>query len=73
MHRREPQAAPPRLLRYEQVHERVPYTRQHLSRLEKAGSFPRRVQIGPNSVGWFEHEVEEWLANLPRAGAGEAE
>ncbi|MEM9148018.1 MAG: AlpA family phage regulatory protein [Pseudomonadota bacterium] len=32
-----------------------------MARLEKAGKFPRRVQIGPNRVGWVEDEVLEWL------------
>lgn len=28
--------------------------------------FPKRVRLGPNSVGFFEHEIENWLANRPR-------
>jgi prophage regulatory protein len=39
----------------------VPYTRQYLSRLEKRGKFPRRVQLGPNAVAWLEHEIDAWL------------
>ncbi|MGD9786040.1 MAG: helix-turn-helix transcriptional regulator [Hyphomicrobiaceae bacterium] len=39
----------------------VPYTPQHILRLEKAGTFPRRIPIGPNRVGWYLHEVETWL------------
>jgi prophage regulatory protein len=30
-------------------------------RLEQAGQFPRRFQIGGRVVGWFEDEIEEWL------------
>jgi prophage regulatory protein len=30
-------------------------------RLEDAGQFPARLQLGPNSVGWFEDEVDAWL------------
>lgn len=40
----------------------VPYTPQHILRLEKRGLFPRRVQVGPNRVAWLLSEVEEWLA-----------
>lgn len=29
-------------------------------RWTKRGLFPRPVQLGPNSVGWKEHEVVEW-------------
>jgi prophage regulatory protein len=32
----------------------VPYTPQHILRLEKEGKFPRRVQVGPNRVAWLE-------------------
>lgn len=35
----------------------------HLWRLEKAGRFPRRMKLGPNSVGWLESEIDEWIAS----------
>ena len=38
-------------------------------RQEKAGRFPQRIRIGPNSVAWDLGEVEAWLDSLPR-GAG---
>jgi prophage regulatory protein len=44
----------------------IPYTRQHLARLEKAGKFPARVQIGANRVGWLESEIDAHGRNLPR-------
>lgn len=37
------------------------YSRMHVDRLEKAGKFPKRVKLGENSVGWFEHEIDAWL------------
>ena len=40
----------------------VPYTSQHILRLEKRGLFPRRIQIGPNRVAWLLSEIEEWVA-----------
>ncbi len=43
------------------VRELVLYTPQHIARLEKAGQFPKRVQLGPSRVGWVESEVLEWL------------
>jgi len=30
-------------------------------RLEKAGRFPRRIQLGGNSVGWFNTDVDAWM------------
>jgi prophage regulatory protein len=50
-----------RLLPWREVERRVPYTRQHLMRLEKAGAFPRRVQVGGNRVAWIESEVNDWI------------
>lgn len=40
----------------------IPYTRQHLSRLEKQGKFPKRVRIGENRVAWVETEIDEHKA-----------
>lgn len=50
-----------RLLSKRQLKEMVLYSPQHIARLEKAGRFPKRVQIGPNRVGWVEDEVLDWL------------
>ena len=32
----------------------------HVDRLEKAGLFPKRIQLGPNTVAWAEHEIDEF-------------
>ena len=50
-----------RFLSKRQVRERVLYSPQHIDRLERAGKFPKRVQLGPNRVGWIESEVDEWM------------
>ena len=42
----------------------VPYTRQHIARLEKVGRFPQRVRMGngPRSrCGWVHDEVQAWI------------
>ena len=44
-----------------QLKELVLYSPQHMARLEKAGKFPKRVQLGPNRVGWVEDKVMDWL------------
>jgi len=49
-----------RFLLKAEVIARIGYTDQHLLRLEKAGKFPRRVQIGPGRVGWVDSEIEQW-------------
>jgi prophage regulatory protein len=35
----------------------IPYSRQHIDTLEKAGKFPKRVKIGPKCVRWIESEI----------------
>ena len=39
----------------------VPFSDNHLRRLEAAGEFPARLRIGKNRVAWLRHEVEAWL------------
>lgn len=52
-----------RVLRIKQTRDRVGgLTDQWLRKLEERGQFPRRIRLGPNSVGHLEHEVDEWLA-----------
>ncbi len=50
-----------RMLSKAQVRELVLYSPQHIARLEAAGQFPKRVQLGYNRVGWVEQEVLDWL------------
>nr|WP_306263977.1 AlpA family phage regulatory protein [Pararhizobium sp. IMCC3301] len=50
-----------KLLSKRQVKEMVLYSPQHIARLEAAGQFPKRVQLGVNRVGWVEEEVLDWL------------
>tara|TARA_B100000745_G_scaffold248580_1_gene170630 strand:- start:16824 stop:17048 length:225 start_codon:yes stop_codon:yes gene_type:complete len=50
-----------RILSKRQLKEMVLYSPQHVARLEKAGKFPKRIQLGPNRVGWVEAEVLDWL------------
>ncbi len=49
----------------------IPYSRVHLRRLEAAGSFPGRVQLGGNAVAWIESEIDAWLEE--RAAERDAE
>ena len=45
----------------------INFCRQHLDRLEKAGKFPRRIQISPARIGWLESEVDAWLQSKAEA------
>ena len=49
----------------------VPYSDQHIYRLEQQGLFPRRVKIGQHRVGWVEAEVLDWIeARMAEREAG---
>jgi len=39
----------------------IPYSPQHIARLEAAGRFPKRIQLGQNRVAWLLKEIDEWL------------
>ena len=41
-------------------------SRTTLWRLEREGTFPARVRLSENSVGWREDEVLIWLKSRPR-------
>jgi prophage regulatory protein len=38
-------------------------SRTTIWRMENYGSFPKRVSLGANSVGWKLNEINEWLKN----------
>ncbi len=63
---------PPRkVLRFSALKDRVPYSRVQVWRKsnDPDDDFPAAVELGPNAVGWFEDEVEAWLASRPRRGS----
>ena len=55
---------------YTRVGERVGKTRITIWRDVKAGTFPAPIELGPNSVGWYEDEIDDWLASRPRRTYG---
>lgn len=50
-----------KILRGREVTERTGLSRTSLWRREKQHAFPHRVALGPNSVGWFEDEIDAWI------------
>jgi prophage regulatory protein len=61
-----------RFIRYEQLKsdKGIPFSRVHVDRLEKAGSFPQRVRLGKNTVVWREDEIDAWaLARYAERGS----
>ena len=62
-----------RLLSYRQLVEEkgIRFSRTHLRRLmddpEYAHvGFPKAVQVSTGRIGWYEHEIDDFLKNRPR-------
>lgn len=51
----------PRIITRRELRLIVPYTPQHISRLERDGKFPKRIRIGARRVGWRLADIEAWL------------
>lgn len=56
-----------RILRKKELLHMVPLSDATIWRMERDGKFPKRLQLGGNSVGWPESEVNAWLDNLKAA------
>lgn len=54
------------ILRTNDVIQLTGLSRSTLWRLERAGNFPERIQLGANSVGWLEADINAWLDSRPR-------
>jgi predicted DNA-binding transcriptional regulator AlpA len=52
-----------RALRYHQLKSEkgIPWTRQYIGRLEKAGRFPQHIHLGHNTIAWLECSLDAWL------------
>jgi prophage regulatory protein len=57
-----------RIIRRPEVRRRTGLSDSQTWRLERAGNFPARIQLGPLAVGWFEDEVDDWVRSRIRAG-----
>ena len=52
---------------YKALTDKIGGSRVKAWRDVRDGVLPAPIILGPNSVGWFEDEIDEWLANRPRA------
>lgn len=55
-----------RIIKVPEVLERCAMSRASLYRMLQRNEFPRQVRIGIRSVGFYEHEVNQWLADRQR-------
>lgn len=62
-----------RIITKKELRGYIPYTPQHIARLEKIGRFPKRVHLGPNRVGWFENDIRAWMEGLKGNRDGDAD
>ena len=50
-----------RIIRKPELMSKIGLSDATIYRMEKAGRFPKRMQLGGNSVGWVESEVVDWV------------
>ena len=51
------------LIRWDEVYKLTGLNRTAIWRAEQRGEFPKRIQIGPRSVGWKKREIIAWQNN----------
>ena len=56
-----------RFLRVRQVMQMTGLSRMTIYRLELGGKFPKRRQLGENSVAWLESDITAWAESRPIA------
>ncbi len=55
-----------KILKEEEVVNMVGLSRISIWRMERAGDFPKRLQLGARKVGWLQDEVENFITSRPR-------
>lgn len=55
------------ILRLPEVTRLTGLSRSSIYRLESIGKFPARVKLSESASGWRAEEVQDFIANLPRA------
>jgi prophage regulatory protein len=48
------------IIRKPELLDRIGLSDTTIWRMEKVGKFPKRLQLGGNSVGWFDDEIDDW-------------
>lgn len=55
-----------KILRLKEVISSTGLSKPTIWRKENEGTFPRRLVLGPNSVGWRSDEILRWIESRPR-------
>lgn len=59
---------PTRILRYPETIDRVKKSRSSIERACRQKTFPQKIKIGARAVGFYEADVEAYLAGLRDKG-----
>ena len=54
------------IIRWPELHRQIKKSRAQVWRDVRAGLFPAPIELGPNSVGWYQDEITEHLRTRPR-------
>ena len=55
-----------RILNSNEVVKKIGLSKVTVWRMERAGLFPKRINLSERRVGWVESEIEDWLGSRPR-------
>ena len=55
-----------RILNINEVVKKIGWSKVTVWRMERAGLFPKRINLSDRRVGWAESEIEDWLGSRPR-------
>ena len=61
---------PHKIIRAKGVEKLIGKSRVQIWRDVRDQKFPAPISLGPNSIGWFEDEIERWLESRPRRTYG---
>ncbi len=56
-----------RLLKLQEVMDKCRMSCSSIYRLMREDEFPKPIRVGLRAVRWLESEIDEYLANRPRA------
>ena len=64
---------PRKVIRRKSVGERVGLSNPQIWRksADPDDDFPEAVRLGPSSIGWYEDEIDTWVASRPRVSRGQ--
>jgi prophage regulatory protein len=58
------------ILSKQKVSEKTNLSPRQIQNLVGEESFPKPVRLSERRVGWFEHEIDDWLLERPRGFGG---